>query len=319
MEHVFISYVREDGKRVDRLQRRLQAAGITAWRDTSSLWPGQDWRIEIREAIERGVAFIACFSENTERRSSSYQNEELIFAVELMRRHPPGRVWLLPVRFADCRLPDFDLGLGRTLDSLQRVDLFHGPGWNAGITRLATAIHEVRGYSEAKNAPSPNRHSPSSDSSIRLIGRSLKRPARQRHGADVETDISISLGDATLGCVVPVTVSGNGSCLTCDGTGARSNADIEVCTACRGTGQASEGSTATYSQPCKRCTGRGLWVNVPCQQCSGSGRMAKSFRVQVHIPPGVRDGQRVKVADKGAPGVNGGPAGDLYLRVKVHS
>ena len=76
-EHVFISYVREDTKRLDRLPRLLETKGNTVWRDTSDLWPGQDWKIEIRRAIERGVAFIACFSEYTERRSISYQNEEL--------------------------------------------------------------------------------------------------------------------------------------------------------------------------------------------------------------------------------------------------
>ncbi len=137
-EHVFISYVREDAKRVDRLQRMLETDGITVWRDVSNLWPGQDWKIEIRRAIERGVAFIACFSEHTGRRDISYQNEELAVAVDLMRRRQPGQVWLLPVRFADCQLPQFDLGGGRTLDSIQRIDLFDGAAWDLTVTRLVT-------------------------------------------------------------------------------------------------------------------------------------------------------------------------------------
>jgi hypothetical protein len=107
--HAFISYVREDGARVDRLQRTLMAAGIKVWRDTDNLWPGQNWKLEIGRAIRRGsVAFIACFSENTEQRKQSYQNEELILAAEQMRLLPPGRAWLIPVRFADCQIPDFD-------------------------------------------------------------------------------------------------------------------------------------------------------------------------------------------------------------------
>jgi TIR domain/Domain of unknown function (DUF4062) len=142
---VFVSYVREDAGRVDHLQRLLEAEGIVVWRDTSDLWPGQDWKIEIRRAIERGVAFIACFSEHTESRIASYQNEELVVAVDQMRRRPPGMVWLLPVRFTDCQLPPFDLGAGRTLDSIQRVDLFDDAAWGPTVARLATAVRNVRG------------------------------------------------------------------------------------------------------------------------------------------------------------------------------
>jgi TIR domain/Pentapeptide repeats (8 copies) len=142
--HVFISYVREDAERVDRLQHLLEAEGLTVWRDTSDLWPGQDWRIEIRKAIEGGLAFIACFSEHSESRDTSYQNEELIFAIEMIRRRSPGKVWLLPVRFADCQLPPFDLGASRTLDSLQRVDLFNGTAWEPATARLAAAVRKVQ-------------------------------------------------------------------------------------------------------------------------------------------------------------------------------
>jgi hypothetical protein len=102
--HAFISYVREDRDHVDRLQGVLESAGIRVWRDTENLWPGQDWKLEIRRAIaHESLAFIACFSENTERRETSYQNEELILAVEQMRLRRPERPWLLPIRFDDCR------------------------------------------------------------------------------------------------------------------------------------------------------------------------------------------------------------------------
>ena len=61
--HAFISYVREDSPRVDRLQRALEAAGVRVWRDTADLWPGEDWRAKIRQAIVDGaLVFIACFS-----------------------------------------------------------------------------------------------------------------------------------------------------------------------------------------------------------------------------------------------------------------
>lgn len=141
--HAFICYVRDDGERVDRLQGILERAGIKVWRDTAKIWPGQDWKLEIRDAISTGsLAFVACFSENSERRGSSYQNEELVLAVEQMRLRPPGLSWLIPVRFAECSIPDFDLGAGRTLDSLQHVDLF-GEAWEHGTARLIGALHRV--------------------------------------------------------------------------------------------------------------------------------------------------------------------------------
>lgn len=141
--HAFVSYVHEDRKRVDRLQAILEAAGIAVWRDTANLWPGQDWKLEIRNAITTGsLAFIACFSENSQAREKSYQREELILAVEQMRLRAPGQPWLIPVRFAECDLPDADLGLGRTLDSLQRIDLLD-ESWERGAARLVATVLRI--------------------------------------------------------------------------------------------------------------------------------------------------------------------------------
>jgi len=149
----FISYVREDRERVDRLQGILETVGIRVWRDTADLWPGQDWKIEIRRAITTdSLAFIACFSEESQRRTKSYQNEELILACEQMRLRRPGRTWLIPVRFADCEIPDLDLGAGRTLNSLQRIDLFEG-GWERGVARLVAAVYGILGSAFPLSAP----------------------------------------------------------------------------------------------------------------------------------------------------------------------
>lgn len=149
--HAFISYIREDKDRVDRLQDILAAAGIRVWRDTEDLWPGQDWKTEIRSAITSGsLAFIACFSEHTQARETSYQNEELILAVDQVRLRAPGKAWLIPVRFADCTPPEFDLGAGRTLGSLQRVDLFD-TSWELGAARLVAAVLRILGASPTVN------------------------------------------------------------------------------------------------------------------------------------------------------------------------
>lgn len=119
--HVFISYVREDRDRVDQLEAALTAEDIPVWRDTNDLWPGQDWRENIRRAItDDALVFIACFSRRSLSKDKSYQNEELLLAVEQLRLRQPSDPWLIPVRFDDCHIPDRDLGAGRTLAAHSR-------------------------------------------------------------------------------------------------------------------------------------------------------------------------------------------------------
>jgi hypothetical protein len=121
----FICYAREDAAQADWLRRRLEAAGIPIWLDTERLTPGQDWRVAIRRAIEDdALVFIACFSSRGLSRARSYQNEELLLAVDQLRLRSHNASWLIPVRFDDGKIPDLDIGAGRTLASLQQTDLF---------------------------------------------------------------------------------------------------------------------------------------------------------------------------------------------------
>jgi hypothetical protein len=90
--HVFLSYVREDSSDVAKLHKTLEAAGIRVWRDTADLWPGQDWRTEIRRAItDNALVFIACFSTRSVARQKTYQNEELTLAIDQLRMRPPNQ------------------------------------------------------------------------------------------------------------------------------------------------------------------------------------------------------------------------------------
>lgn len=141
--HAFLSYVREDAVAVNLIQHRLVSAGIQVWRDTTSLWPGQDWRVQIRRAIkEDALAFVACFSRNSESRHVSYQNEELILAIEQLRTRRPGTEWLIPVRLDECEIPDLDIGAGRTLRSIQRVDVF-GQHQERALFVLVEAVRRI--------------------------------------------------------------------------------------------------------------------------------------------------------------------------------
>jgi TIR domain len=137
---------------VDELQRALENAGIKVWRDRGGLRSGQQWQIEIGDAIEdhNCLAFLACFSGQLESRTRSYQHKELSSAAEQMKLRPPRSTWLIPVRFAECTLPSLDLGYGRTLYSQQRVDLF-GPGKAVALESLIADLRERLGI----RAPQP--------------------------------------------------------------------------------------------------------------------------------------------------------------------
>jgi uncharacterized LabA/DUF88 family protein len=192
--HVFISYVREDSDHVDQLQRTLEAAGIPLWRDTADLWPGEDWRAKIRSAIiSDALVFLACFSEKSLARRRSYQNEEFVLAIEQMRLRQPEQPWLIPVRFDDCEIPDRDIGGGRTLTSIQRVDLF-GPRYHEAARRLVAAILRILGRhldpARSEIAPASKelrtRHQP------RMEGQAGQEPAERNDRAEVQTLASVS-------------------------------------------------------------------------------------------------------------------------------
>lgn len=143
--HAFLCYARQDTAAVDRLQAALEAAGVRVWRDTAQLWPGEDWREKIRQAITGdALAFVACFSRAGLARDKSYQHEELALAADEFRLRRPHVPWLIPVRMDDCEIPDLPLGGGRTLAHLQRADLF-GEQREQETTRLVTAITRILG------------------------------------------------------------------------------------------------------------------------------------------------------------------------------
>lgn len=141
---------------------------------------------------------------------------------------------------------------------------------------------------------------------------------RPRRGQDVETEVTLAFSEAVEGTTVPLRLTSSAACRACSGTGARSGTTPRVCPTCEGTGAASRnlGSFA-FSEPCRTCRGRGLLVDDPCAVCDGSGRGKSTRTIQARIPAGVGDGQRIRIKGKGAPGENGGPAGDLYVLVHV--
>jgi molecular chaperone DnaJ len=142
--------------------------------------------------------------------------------------------------------------------------------------------------------------------------------ARPQRGRDLETEVSLSFQEAVDGSQVSLAIPTSTPCETCHGTGARPGTSPVVCPVCQGRGVESEGQGLfSITQPCSRCGGSGSIVESPCPTCNGSGARRTIKRLRVNVPPGVKEGSRVRIAGKGEPGANGGPPGDLFVVTRV--
>lgn len=142
MAHVFISYVRENQKEVDRLCGELTRHGVKVWLDRNDIKPGSRWKDAVRSAIQQGDFFIACFSEKYRRRDKTFMNEELDLAVAELRKYGPERPWFIPILLGDCNVPSFSISARETLLDIQWVPLFLD--WDDGVQRILDVIQPTR-------------------------------------------------------------------------------------------------------------------------------------------------------------------------------
>ena len=140
-KHVFISYVRENQEQVDRLCQDLERRGVDVWLDRHSIKPGARWKPAIREAINRGAFFMACFSEEYRSKTETYMNEELTLAIERLRKIHTDREWFIPVLLSECDVPARSIGAGETLLDINWVPLYED--WDAGIQRILSVIKPI--------------------------------------------------------------------------------------------------------------------------------------------------------------------------------
>jgi len=145
-----------------------------------------------------------------------------------------------------------------------------------------------------------------------------QRTRQPRRGADMESTVTLSFADSLDGVTLPLRLSEDAPCTMCHGTGAKAGTTPSVCPTCGGSGQVSRNAGGfAFAEPCPTCQGRGLFVEDPCTLCHGTGRGKKTRTVQARIPAGVKDGSRIRLKGKGAPGERGGPNGDLFIKVTV--
>jgi molecular chaperone DnaJ len=139
-----------------------------------------------------------------------------------------------------------------------------------------------------------------------------------QRGADVEATLTLDFADAVRGLTTTLYLTTDAQCGTCNGSGAKPGTSPKVCSRCGGRGVVDDNQGFfSFSSPCQACAGRGVTIESPCPTCRGAGVEKRQREVQARIPAGVADGQKIRLKGRGAPGRNGGPAGDLIVECHV--
>jgi molecular chaperone DnaJ len=147
-------------------------------------------------------------------------------------------------------------------------------------------------------------------------------PAGPPKGADMELAVQLQFEEAVFGAGKPVSLRLPVACGECEGLGAAPGTSATTCPECSGTGQVRRVRQSLLGQmvtagPCTRCAGMGRVIDRPCPTCRGDGRVTEERSYQVDVPAGVDDGTTLRLSGRGAAGARGGPAGDLYVHLRV--
>jgi molecular chaperone DnaJ len=137
-------------------------------------------------------------------------------------------------------------------------------------------------------------------------------------GSDLRYNLEITFKEAAFGTEKEIQVPRYETCSNCRGSGVKSGTSPQTCPSCGGTGSiAVSQGFFSMSRTCTQCHGRGTIIKDPCKECRGSGRVRRTRRVKVKIPAGIDNGSHLRLAGQGEAGLRGGPAGDLYITIRV--
>ncbi|HYE92143.1 MAG TPA: molecular chaperone DnaJ [Terriglobales bacterium] len=144
------------------------------------------------------------------------------------------------------------------------------------------------------------------------------RRSRAARGEDLQYELKITLEEAANGLETKVQIPRLEACAECDGTGAEPGSSRTTCDTCRGQGQVRfNQGFLTVARTCPKCRGEGEIVKNPCKSCRGEGRQRAERLLSIKIPAGIEDGMQLRLTGEGSGGVHGGPAGDLYVLVRI--
>ena len=147
---------------------------------------------------------------------------------------------------------------------------------------------------------------------------SRQRRTRAQRGEDVRYDLDISFEDSMRGLSVDIQVPRMEECARCKGKGAEPEDGVVTCSTCRGRGEVIyQQAFLSVRRTCSTCGGRGQIIRRPCKECRGQGYLRRERKLKVNIPAGVDNGTQLRLSQEGQPGGNGGPAGDLFVVLKV--
>ncbi|RYM05301.1 molecular chaperone DnaJ [Sporolactobacillus sp. THM7-7] len=156
-------------------------------------------------------------------------------------------------------------------------------------------------------------------------GSRRRDPNAPRQGNDLQYEMSITFEEAAFGKTTEIKIPKEETCPTCHGSGAKPGTKPETCSHCHGTGQLNTEQNTPFGRivnrrVCPYCHGTGKVVKNPCRTCNGKGKVKVNQKIEVKIPAGIDDGQQIRLSGQGEAGINGGPAGDLYIvfNVKPH-
>ena len=137
-------------------------------------------------------------------------------------------------------------------------------------------------------------------------------------GADLRYDLEISLEEAAKGSQTRIRIPTETNCTTCKGSGAKAGTSAKTCGTCKGSGQVRmQQGFFSVQQSCPHCHGSGKVIEDPCTDCHGRGRKRENKTLEIKIPAGVNEGDRIRLSGEGEAGVNGGPSGDLYVQISL--
>ena len=153
-------------------------------------------------------------------------------------------------------------------------------------------------------------------------GGSRTSPNSPRRGSDIVVSLSISFMEACKGLVHDIEINRIEECEECGGSGAKKGTQAKTCPDCHGTGKVNVRQQTVFgmmqsTRACSKCMGKGKIIDSPCPKCNGSGVYQKKVTISVNIPAGISDGQTIRLSGKGNAGTNGGPRGDLKVRISV--
>ena len=151
-----------------------------------------------------------------------------------------------------------------------------------------------------------------------IFGAGPRSRTQMYRGADLRYELELTLEQAVTGDTVEIDIPSRVTCETCDGSGAAPGSERITCATCGGHGQVRvQQGFFSIQQTCPACRGAGSRVEKPCPDCSGAGTVRKIRTLSVKVPPGVDNGDRIRLSREGEPGRNGGPPGDLYVDIRV--